>query len=91
MCDEPTSNVDVANDEKVHEMLLGLSNTVLMICHRLHSISRFDKVVVLHDGRVIEEGCPRALLANSTSALSELCGHAGIEIPCPGARATHGR
>jgi ABC-type multidrug transport system fused ATPase/permease subunit len=83
LCDEPTSNVDVSNDEKVHHLLLGLPNTVLMICHRLHSIARFDKVMVLHDGRVLEQGCPRALLADSASALSELCSHAGIEMSIP--------
>ena len=77
MCDEPTSNVDMANDEKVHEMLLGLPNTVLMICHRLQHIAKFDKVLVLQQGCLVEEGCPAALLARESSALSDLCRHAG--------------
>jgi len=67
----------MCNDEKVHEMLLGLPNTVLMICHRLAYIARFDKVLVLQQGILVEEGCPLALLADETSALSDLCRHAG--------------
>jgi ABC-type multidrug transport system fused ATPase/permease subunit len=47
LCDEPTSNVDVATDERVHETLLGLPNTVVMICHRLHYVGWFDKVAVV--------------------------------------------
>ena len=37
---------------QVHEVLLGLDATVLMICHRLQHIRKFDLVVVLHQGQV---------------------------------------
>ena len=79
LCDEPTSNVDVATDERVHEMLLRLPNTMLMICHRLHYIARFDRVFVMSRGRVEEHGEPLQLLADSNSALSALCRHAGLD------------
>ena len=79
LCDEPTSNVDVATDERVHEMLLRLPNTMLMICHRLHYIARFDRVFVVSRGRVEEHGEPLQLLADSNSALSALCRHAGLD------------
>lgn len=78
LVDEPTSSVDVATDESVHRMLLQLDNTVIMICHRLEYIARFDKVFILHDGSIIEEGVPRILLADSNSALSGLCRQAGM-------------
>jgi ABC-type multidrug transport system fused ATPase/permease subunit len=78
LVDEPTSSVDVATDESVHSMLLQLDNTVIMICHRLEYIARFDKVFILHDGSIIEEGVPRILLADSNSALSGLCRQAGM-------------
>merc|ERR1712194_534351 len=41
LCDEATANVDLLSDEKVHDVVLALDTTVLMICHRLQHIRRF--------------------------------------------------
>jgi len=78
LCDEATANVDLLTDEKVHAVLLGLDATVLMICHRLQHINKFDLVVVLSEGRVHEMGPPLQLLQDTTSMLSKLCKQAGI-------------
>ena len=78
LCDEATANVDLATDDRLHDVLLGLDATVVMICHRLNHIRRFDTVVVLEAGRVAEEGAPAALLARASSRLSALCAHAGL-------------
>ena len=40
--------------------------TVLAIVHRLKHVSRYDQVVVLHDGVVVEAGEPDLLIAGDT-------------------------
>lgn len=84
LCDEATASVDLAADERVHEVLLGLSTTVVMICHRLQHIRRFQLVVVMDAGRVVEAGPPGDLLAQAPTAigggsrLARLCAEAGV-------------
>mmetsp|Transcript_53327 Transcript_53327/g.157782 ORF Transcript_53327/g.157782 Transcript_53327/m.157782 type:complete len:132 (+) Transcript_53327:4761-5156(+) len=78
LCDEPTSNVDLAADHRVHSALLGLRCTVLVIAHRLQQTQRFDKIVVMARGRVAEEGAPAALLADRGSMYSQLWERAGL-------------
>jgi len=72
LCDEPTANVDLKTDEKIIRVLLDLDATVLMICHRLQHIHMFDKVIVMDDGMVLEQGDPHVLLGNDASYLSKL-------------------
>merc|ERR1711920_365823 len=81
LCDEATASVDLLADEKVHEVLLKLDSTVLMICHRLQHIRRFQRVVVMDAGLVAEEGSPEDLLnvrGKQQSILSQLCAEAGV-------------
>lgn len=70
--DEASSKVDAAADAVVHDAMLSLPCTVITILHRLDHISRFDVVVVMDAGRVVEQGPPGALLADPTSRLSSL-------------------
>eukprot|EP00435_Cladocopium_sp_Y103_P066369 s151_g28.t1 len=58
LCDEATANIDVLTDEKVHDVVLSLEATVMMICHRLQHIKRFQQVVVLDAGKLVEQGSP---------------------------------
>ena len=79
LADEPTASVDLHADKQIHEVLLGLRSTVLMICHRLHYVHRFDMVILLGcRGKVLEMGTPAALLEQPGSYLSELYRVAGI-------------
>lgn len=79
LCDEPTANIDLNSDRKIHDVILSLDATVIMICHRLQHVPRFDKVVVLAPGgRLLEQGAPRDLLADPTSAMSDLFVRAGL-------------
>ncbi|CAE8743831.1 unnamed protein product [Polarella glacialis] len=78
LCDEATASVDLLADQKVHEVLLNLDSTVLMICHRLQHIRRFQQVVVMEAGRVVELGQPDQLLAVPSSRLALLCAEAGV-------------
>ena len=63
--DEPTAALDTESERLVIEGLRQLmkGRTVIMIAHRLSTISEADKIVVLKDGVVAEEGSHSALLA----------------------------
>ena len=63
--DEPTAALDTESERQVMEGLKRLmkGRTVIMIAHRLSTISDADKIVVLKDGVVAEEGSTDELLA----------------------------
>jgi ATP-binding cassette subfamily B protein len=46
--------------------------TVLVIAHRMRTVEAADKIVVLSDGRVIEEGRPAELLAKEESTFRRM-------------------
>lgn len=81
LCDEATANIDLETDERVHDVMLGLDATVIMICHRLQHIHRFDRVVVLGDGKVVEQGSPAELMRRTDGALASLLAEAGLQTP----------
>jgi ABC-type multidrug transport system fused ATPase/permease subunit len=62
--DEPTAALDTESEELVMEGLdrLMKGRTVVMITHRLNTIRKADLIIVLHDGRVVEQGVHDALL-----------------------------
>ena len=66
LLDEATASLDVENETKVQKALSRLleGKTTLVIAHRMRTISRADKIVVLEDGQVIEQGSPADLLAH---------------------------
>ena len=63
--DEATASLDVENETKVQEALTRLlaDKTVLVIAHRMRTVENADKIVVLADGKVAEEGSPAELHA----------------------------
>ncbi len=63
LLDEATASLDVENETKVQEALsrLLVGKTVLVIAHRMRTVEAADKVVVLKDGKVAEEGKPSEL------------------------------
>jgi ABC-type multidrug transport system fused ATPase/permease subunit len=63
--DEPTSALDVESEARVVSSLFALmrGRTTLMVAHRLSTIRRVDKILVVDDGRITEEGAPDDLLA----------------------------
>ncbi len=63
--DEPTSALDPNTELKIFELLINQSKnkTVIIITHRVGIASKADKVVVMEEGRIIEEDSHRNLLA----------------------------
>jgi subfamily B ATP-binding cassette protein MsbA len=63
--DEPTASLDTESEHLVIEALRRLmkGRTVIMIAHRLSTLVDADKIIVLKDGVVVEEGTHAALIA----------------------------
>ena len=64
LLDEATASLDVENETQVQGALSRLlaGKTVLVIAHRMRTVESADKIVVLSDGRVAEEGSPIELM-----------------------------
>lgn len=65
--DEATSSVDVETEAQIQQAFTRLAQhrTTLVIAHRLSTIRHADKIIVLHDGRIVEMGSHEALLAEN--------------------------
>jgi ATP-binding cassette, subfamily B, bacterial len=66
--DEATSAVDSETEELIQNALYRLAGqrTILAIAHRLSSIRRADRVIVMENGRIIETGSPADLLTRAS-------------------------
>jgi ABC-type transport system involved in Fe-S cluster assembly fused permease/ATPase subunit len=62
LCDEATSALDSHTEAAVLKELLRGGRTTLFIAHRLSTVMRADKIVVLEGGVVVEEGAHAQLL-----------------------------
>lgn len=63
--DEATSALDSESENQIKEALETLmkGRTCLTVAHRLSTIDRADRIVVMQDGEIVEEGAPAELLA----------------------------
>ena len=76
LLDEASASLDVENETVIQEALSRLirDKTVVVIAHRMRTVSGADKIVVLSDGTIAEEGSPSELLARKDSAFSRMAG-----------------
>jgi len=67
LLDEATSALDSEVEAAIQETLYGMmeGKTVIAIAHRLSTIAHMDRILVLDDGRIVEEGAHNALLARN--------------------------
>lgn len=65
LLDEATASLDVENESQVQEALSRLlaGKTVMVIAHRMRTVMNADKVVVLDEGRMVDQGSPADLMA----------------------------
>lgn len=63
--DEATANVDPENEEVLMQAIHSLTKnkTIIMIAHRLKTVEHADQIIVLNQGRIVEQGKHQELLA----------------------------
>ena len=72
--DEATANIDVVTEQAIQKLINEefKGATVLCIAHRLNTIIRSDKVLVMDKGQAIEFDSPKALMADKSSVFSQM-------------------
>lgn len=83
LLDESTSALDPAKEMRMHRNLLKAfhGSTVISVAHRLSNIICYDRVLVMGDGRILEDGKPRELLKKPMGFFSALWRAAGEKMP----------
>jgi len=84
LLDEATSALDSQSEALINSALIDLmkDRTVVAAAHRLSTLSRYDRIVVLADGHVIEDGTLEEL-RNAGGMFSQLWALQTIEGDCP--------
>jgi ATP-binding cassette subfamily B protein len=65
--DEATSALDSESEKLIQDALTNLmrGRTCLVIAHRLSTVSHLDRIIVLKDGKIVEDGAHEQLLSQS--------------------------
>ncbi len=65
LLDEATSALDSVTERHIQDSLADLmqGKTVLVIAHRLSTLASLDRIIVFHEGRIVEDGSHASLLA----------------------------
>jgi len=65
LLDEPTAGLDADTERRVLDAIesFRVGRTVLTVTHRLADIRRADRILVMEQGRIIEDGLPAGLLS----------------------------
>jgi ABC-type multidrug transport system fused ATPase/permease subunit len=58
LMDEPTSSVDTQNEMEIYDILFNAfaDKTLIASIHRLHLLSQFDRIIVMDEGRIVQDG-----------------------------------
>lgn len=65
LLDEPTEGLDATTESQILELLAEVmrEKTLLMVTHRLRGLARFNRIIVMDNGQIIEQGNHTELLA----------------------------
>ncbi|MBA7846398.1 cysteine/glutathione ABC transporter ATP-binding protein/permease CydC [Klebsiella sp. RHBSTW-00484] len=65
LLDEPTEGLDATTESQILDLLAEVmrDKTVLMVTHRLRGLARFNQIIVMDNGKIIEQGSHAELLA----------------------------
>eukprot|EP00238_Polyblepharides_amylifera_P010165 CAMPEP_0196593128 /NCGR_PEP_ID=MMETSP1081-20130531/74750_1 /TAXON_ID=36882 /ORGANISM="Pyramimonas amylifera, Strain CCMP720" /LENGTH=499 /DNA_ID=CAMNT_0041917015 /DNA_START=203 /DNA_END=1702 /DNA_ORIENTATION=+ len=79
LLDEATASVDHSTDAKIQTTLRSEFRkvTLLTVAHRLNTVMDYDRIVVMGNGKVVEEDNPLALLKNTHGELANLVNSLG--------------
>ena len=79
LLDESTSSLDPARENQLHRRLLRAfeHSTVISVAHRLSNLVSYDRILVMGNGRVLEDGKPKELLNKPMGFFMALWRNAG--------------
>ena len=85
LLDEATSSVDSETEGKIQEALTKLSKgrTTFVVAHRLSTIMDADLILVIKEGRILEQGRPAELLKSKGKYYSLWCKQMGVNTEAP--------
>ncbi|ELR15891.1 ABC transporter, ATPbinding domain containing protein [Acanthamoeba castellanii str. Neff] len=65
--DEATSSLDVMTEQRVHATMASLSQdtTIIAVTHRISSLHLFDRILVMHHGKLVGDGTHEQLLGEN--------------------------
>ncbi|KAK4174396.1 putative multidrug resistance-associated protein [Triangularia setosa] len=74
LLDEVSSSVDKDTDQDMQRIILDefAGYTIVMVSHRLAMVMNFDRVVVMDEGKIIEDGAPTELVEQEGSRFRDL-------------------
>lgn len=77
--DEATAAVDVETDNLIQKTIRKefKESTILTVAHRIETIHDYDRVVVMENGTIAEQGSPRSLMKNARSRYYKLVKESG--------------
>jgi ATP-binding cassette subfamily B protein len=75
--DEATSSLDSESEGAIQDSLENLmkNKTVIAIAHRLSTLKKMDRIVIIKDGKIVEDGVPEDLLKNKQGIFRNMWDH----------------
>jgi len=72
--DEATSALDVHTEQKIRDVLERVTKdkTTIIVAHRLSTVSLLDRIIVLENGKIIEDGNPEDLLEKESGVYKQM-------------------
>lgn len=64
LADEATANVDPENEDRLQKAIEALTRdkTIIMIAHRLKTVRNADQILVVNDGKIVQQGKHKDLI-----------------------------